>query len=869
MSRPEHTPNGDPCEHVMPNGEVCSRSASSHRRRERNRIEGRKRPEHVTKGDPCKRCGKPASEHRKKQLIIGIDGEGYTRRVGWRTIKKKFRAHVVKRRVPILEHVYTYLAASTKDELVDEIGDGVRPLTTREIFDFLTQKKFKGAFIAGFSLGYDKTKWFEDLVDEANWLLQNSDKRASRTSPEANRLLGKPEYRKADFGPPRVRLEPRDYGGVEGEPTYFVNNLKTKFSIHRLLTDERGQPLRKWVRRKGERPRKAWKTRGGVIWDLFGFFQTSFVKTLEVWGVDAKKEDLAFVAEQKERRGRFKTIGPKEKEYCRLETRLMASLIETLRGDIEKAGFTLRSFFGAGSIAGAMLKIMGAEHEAAAHDAEGKPRPGFPEAMHDAVDRAFSGGHFEVSRVGPVKGPVYDRDIASAYAYRVLLLPCWKHGRWVRVTHKRELQRAIERAPYALVRYRLPEHPSIELRAANYDADATKLFGDVQLEEKNGWPKCSTEPWGPFPFRLPDGNIIYPVTSPGGWVWKTEFLTGQKYFPNVEPVEAWILKRRHKCRHKPAFARISEWFNLRLDWGKAGKGIVLKKGLASTYGKRAQRVGKAIFGCMVSAGVITSEIRAMLLEAIGRSKDRWNVLSVSTDGLLSLEKLDLPEPEKTGTEEKALAKSTAKKKVYPLGAWEEKPVLKRGVHIIRPGMRFRLRDRDEEGTTARGMGVKVLHKNRLKVSRAWKERPGQKMKIQQPYIFWGAKSCLHQHHTKECLERYRKDKNVPPCNSCPISRDKKYGRWLRPEPRPVSYEPGPKRARFMGELNGKTDWRLATWALDPSSKVLSRRYSKTKKSELAEQGAMLRQIEEEQADQGGIYVLDDGGTPTKDDLEGA
>ena len=30
--------------------------------------------------------------------------------------------------------------------------------------------------------------------------------------------------------------------------------------------------------------------------------------------------------------------------------------------------------------------------------------------------------------------------------------------------------------------------------------------------------------WGPVPFRLADGNILFPVASEGGWRWKDEYV---------------------------------------------------------------------------------------------------------------------------------------------------------------------------------------------------------------------------------------------------------------------------------------------------------------------------------------------------------
>src|SRR5690606_27094330 len=79
--------------------------------------------------------------------------------------------------------------------------------------------------------------------------------------------------------------------------------------------------------------------------------------------------------------------------------------------------------------------------------------------------------------------------------------------------------------------------------------------------------------WGPFPFRLDSGAIVFPSTCGGGWIWKNEYLEGEKLFPHVEFHGAYIY--RTQCNHQP-FKEIAPYYVYRLKIGKEGPGIVVK-----------------------------------------------------------------------------------------------------------------------------------------------------------------------------------------------------------------------------------------------------------------------------------------------------
>ncbi len=742
------------------------------------------RPDHFAKGDPCARCGRRKAVHpkpkRKKPTkkalalvarkqatlerarehahlhetreralvrpsppraaiipvdrgLLAIDGEGYT--------------------TPDGRHLYCYMAAATEDRVVSTV-ENEHGLTTKQIFDFLFNLPPDLTKI-GFSLGYDITKWIEDLDTESIYKILRPDERLD------------------ERGRPRdQRVVLRDY------PEMSVNLVSTRLTLKRGLIVEHGPSI------EGAQARRHQRFAEKVtVWDFFKFFGRSFVATLKDWKVCDQKE-IDEIAAMKELRGEFDGISEREKLYCQSECLKLAKLGNLLLGACLDAGIPLTSFYGPGSIAGAMLKRDKAKGE----------RPEIPSAMKDAVDRAFFGGRFETSRSGPIASAEND-DIASAYPYAEATLPCLKPdcGSWdlVSGTHE-ELVRAVRGARAALVHYDLPPWEGLDI--TDLDDDDFVGRGDPPRIRRKAY--CTTRAWGPFPFRLRDGGTVYPITSSGGWIWRPEILAVLDYpklWPNLRLREAWIYHSKCKCP-RPFFASVTKDYRYRLQWNKDGQGMVVKLGLNSRYGKRAQSVGDAPYKCLATAGMITSNCRAQLLRAIAHAHDPWSVLSVATDGILyDTPPKTLPDPVDTETLEAANeATIRDKKKRYPLGAWDRTDY-KKGVFLIRPGMRFNLDLESEEGSTAaRGIGVRVLHKNRKRILTRWKKAPEASLTVQQKSMFHGAKSCT--------TKRVRRGRTH-------YERHPNYGLWLKPEPHKISYSPLPKRP-LVGPGH-----RLYTWCL--------------------------------------------------------
>jgi hypothetical protein len=519
-------------------------------------------------------------------------------------------------------HRYCYMAASDEEGLIGEL-ENAKGLTAEEVFGWLC-KLPRGALLVGFSLGYDRTKWLESWPDEGVYQLL------------------RPEIRQGDKGALPVAV-----GG------FRANLLATRFTI-----------------RRADEPRSR-----RTVWDVFKFFQCSFVKALARWDIGTPDE-RARIERDKSRRKDFESIGERERTYCQLETRLLALLVRKLLTAHREAGLFLQSYFGPGSTAAIVLK----EH--------GEQRAVIPPRMALAVLTAYFGGRFELSRMGPVEADeLFAYDITSAYPAAMAELPCFRHGRWV---HDPTGARWRD-VHVALVRFRLHAH------------------------------KGAPTAWGVLPHRMPDGNILFPSSGAGGWAWSPEVRAASDVHPGVHVLEAWLWEQACDC-DPPFEKRIHELFRKRLEWGKEAAGIVLKLALNSLYGKSAQRAGKARYRCMVRAGLITSMTRAKLVRAASMAKGWDSILELATDSVLSREPL-------LGIEAPGLGGWS--RKPWPGGAFLMRPGLR---FALEPGEAS-----DMSRTAARGVGTRVLHANRAAILGAWRRAPFEPVTVATPSFFHGAK----------------------------------------------------------------------------------------------------------------------------------
>ena len=606
-------------------------------------------------------------------------------------------------------HIYTMLAASNESGSIQHCVENEGGLSTEECLNFILSLP-SNARLFGFAFNYDLTMMFKDLPNEELY------------------KLFRPELRKRVDGGPRA-WEPAPILWYAPNKKLYKINL-----IGSLIRISRGKTSRS-------------------IWDVFKFYQSSFVKALESWkcSPDSSKtlHPRISVDEMKEMKGNRSCfdIIPNEqiKQYCFDECSYLAELVKKLdqaHHDVllkdKKTGkptrVTLRRYDGAGSSAGAFLRIWQI-HEL---------RNNGPDEMRNAIACSFFGGRFEHSVIGTIHAdnnkPIFSLDISSAYPYQTRFLPCLQHGTW---TLSQDFERA-KKATTALIHYK-------------FSKDMT------------GVPTT----WGPFPFRMEDGSICYPLQSGGGWVWREEFLAGQRLFPHVRFKKAWVYEC--SCNCEPPFAQIPICYLNRLKIGKDGAGIVLKLGPNACYGKLAQSLGKnPPFQCWIWAGMITSGTRAQMLEMMRLHTNLDNLLAIATDGLYTLEDIPSPIPKDTGT----FQLLTGEKNSKPLGGWELKKIY-RPVFFARPGIYFPKNPSEKEVETlrARGIGRANLMACHNQIVSTW-ESGKENVDLLPITRFGGAKTNITVSHGT----RYK--------------RSTRYGQWKK-HPVQLSFNPLPKREEIL------------------------------------------------------------------------
>lgn len=694
-------------------------------------------------------------------------------------------------------HVYRYMAACRSDGVVlGELFDdkGITTLNALEFVAGLPKHDEDGVpylGVFGYGLGYDMTKWLE-------------------------RLKNKPLY-----------------------DLFHSEDLKPKARVGSMSLLLIGKCL-ELVDKNAPKYQKRTK-----VWDILKGFQSTFVNALRDWNVGTK-EEWARIEAMKKQRGKFKDAPWEEvTNYCKDECRLGAELVETyIRAHVD-AGIDLRGkYHGAGSTSDAFLRLMDALNKKCTREMLASADLDAYTQMKSAFSRSFFGGRAETSRIGIVKGPVWTADIASAYPHVLFELPCVKHGKWKKVSG-RGMRRSFRASRLATVHFRIgmrderqapvedverPELPELGAESGKREAASGKKAGsgkreagsgkkrrkkgeaaEAEAEEevvelyrtvheralRTGIAADAADPaWCPLPYRTEKGSIVFPACHPGGWAWLPEFLAAEKHYEGVEALEAWVL--RSSCECERPYEDIGKYYLLRIEWGKEGRGKVLKLGYNGCYGKIAQVIGNnPKYSCRAVAGHITGSTRGRLFEGMMSAKDPWNVFYSATDGLMATEELSPPNPPENET-----SKSTKKW----LGVWEVnrleykneegKRVPDDGdVFVVQPGFWFSLTPLGSAKT--RGAPLDIIYAFRDQILEQWRQEPTRKPRgLPKQSTFHGAKSSIRP----------------PTLNDSKYRRDPVYGRWTE-EPRKINYVVSPKRSSLADQGDGS--YRLRTWWMRP------------------------------------------------------
>ncbi len=366
----------------------------------------------------------------------------------------------------------------------------------------------------------------------------------------------------------------------------------------RSFTRIRGTPfLVRYIPRKALFVRHLRKRGRLVLYDVFGFYQSTFVRALEANLPDYP--ETKSIAAMKKQRATFSIEQFDEvKAYCAREVDALAQLATKLESDLREAGIAgLREWSGAGSLAQYVLRC----EKVDAHIGE------LPKQIERAAYHAYSGGRIELWQLGDFQGRIYEHDLISAYPSAMLALPSLNdaHAGWRRLSHD-----GISCA-FALlkVRWRF---------------------------ERSGGARA-------FPFFYREGNdaIKYPRAGEG-WFWSCEvdgaracldlgLLNGK-----IEILEGWELVDDSGGEAKP-FGFVKELFARRRAMlavqKRGGAENVLKLALNSIYGKLCQNRGRRRFFSIAWAGYITALTRAKMYRLA--MTDPEAVVAIATDAVYS------------------------------------------------------------------------------------------------------------------------------------------------------------------------------------------------------------------------------------------
>ncbi len=467
-----------------------------------------------------------------------------------------------------------------------------KPLNSIEIIEFLLAQKaaHPDAIFISFSFGYDVGQIVAGLPFEKAWELQS--------------------------GLPFVCRDGADSCEARNPKTgdkYQKNQTRHVWWKNYRLQYIKGKWLALW---KG-----AGKGRPFIkIYDVFGFFQCSFLKAVNDTPGAVSPDELAVIRAGKAKRGDFDhgaTRVEETKAYTRTELMALCRMMGAYRDTFVAQKINLSTWSGAGSIASALMKREKIKPHLGEIAAEGISE------QQEWAHHAFAGGRIELIQDGVDCDGLWNYDLASAYPDELSSLSSMEGGTWVQGSNKPDDIRSIDRL--SIVRLR-----------------ATFVHG------------CR---FYPLFYRTPQGRIYFPRVVYGTYMQREAVAAidfAALFGGKIEIEKVWEF--RPATDVKP-FGFIKDIFALRLTFPKGDlAGKVLKLGMNSCYGKLAQARGTygktPTFANPFYAAAITAGVRARMFEAACR--DPLAIVMFATDGIVSQRPLPLVIP----------AQKT-------LGGWEE------------------------------------------------------------------------------------------------------------------------------------------------------------------------------------------------------
>lgn len=490
-----------------------------------------------------------------------------------------------------------------------------RPLTTLDCLQFICDAD-PDPLLVGFSFGYDTTQILRDLPMD----------RLARL------------FADKETGPGKSRYTYFENFGIEYLPKNYLRVCRLQRRSIRMSDG-------KYLRTIARVPNSA-----RTIYEVFGFFQMSFLKALQAF--DVGREHWPMIERMKAERENFERITREIRRYNDLECALLGELMETFREVCHASDLRPRTWNGAGKLSAAM-------HDKHSTITADELQRRIDNGVLQMAADAYYGGRFEVTRTGEIEGPIYEYDIGSAYPAAMLQLPCLLHGAWEPTT-------------------------SAWLRRVTSNGGSTGAIfvAACEFNHPEGNAVCG------LPIRTKEGRLIWPRQGAGIY-WSQEIRSAMRLGARIKWGAGWRYVHRCQCH---SFDWINPVYDHRKALGKDKAGYPLKLGLASLYGKLAQRIGNPRWGNMVWAGMITAITRAWLNDAASLAPDQ--IIMFATDALFSKTPLALP----IGT---------------GLGQWEAAEHAR--LFVVQPGIYW-----GAKRPKTRGISFDVFTKHTDKFERQWR-----------------------------------------------------------------------------------------------------------------------------------------------------
>lgn len=359
------------------------------------------------------------------------------------------------------------------------------------------------------------------------------------------------------------------------------------------------------------------------IFDVFSFFGCAYITALEKYNIGTN-EQRELIRSGKSRRSQFTYDElPEVEKYWRCEISLGPLLMDRLRAIFEAAGFYINAWHGPAVLARELYK----RYRIKDHQNE------CPSQVQTAARYAYSGGRFELFRVGFSIQSIFNKDIQSAYPFAATLLPSLQNGEWHHIVDPIEIQKIRNNFNWR----------KFAVWHIEYDTTSA-IRADKQRHAKNGdfynFYKLQNAPQ-PLFRRDKNGTITWPQHVKS-WYWSPEASLVAKN-KCAHFIEAWIFEDNGE---RP-FAFLENLYRQRQKLKAEGKPeeLTLKLGMNSLYGILAQKAGwqhskgKPRTHQLEWAGFITSVCKMMVFKAAEWAWQNDALISIDTDGIFSTKEI--------------------------------------------------------------------------------------------------------------------------------------------------------------------------------------------------------------------------------------